>query len=104
MRISDWSSDVCSSDLDKLSPLAAMNKVRVPVMVVGGELDAYTPPAEIEAMYRAAPPGSEWWILEGLGHDDVVRANDPAFRKRSDEGRVGKACVSTWRSRWSPYH
>ena len=67
---------------DKLSPLAAMNKVRVPVMVVGGELDAYTPPAEIEAMYRAAPPGSEWWILEGLGHDEVVRANDPAFRKK----------------------
>ncbi|WP_171455918.1 MULTISPECIES: alpha/beta hydrolase [unclassified Blastomonas] len=59
-----------------------MNKVRVPVMVVGGELDAYTPPAEIEAMYRAAPPGSEWWILEGLGHDEVVRANDPAFRKK----------------------
>src|SRR3546814_16192705 len=26
-----------------------------------------------------------------------------AFEKRSDERRVGNACVSTWRSRWSPY-
>lgn len=67
---------------DKLSPLEALNKVRVPVMLVGGELDAYTPPAETEAMYRAAPPGSEWWILGGLGHDDVVRATDPAFRQK----------------------
>lgn len=67
---------------DKLSPLAALKKVRVPVMLVGGELDAYTPPAETEAMYRAAPPGSEWWILGGMGHDEVVRAADPAFRQK----------------------
>src|SRR3546814_2125030 len=41
--------------------------------------------------------------------DDVLRANDGAFvdlaaNFRSEERRVGKECVSTCRSRWSPYH
>ncbi len=67
---------------DELAPIAALRKVRVPVMLVGGELDAYTPPEETEAMYRAAPPGSEWWIFGGLGHDDVVRASSPDFRRK----------------------
>src|SRR3546814_10210931 len=68
MRISDWSSDVCSSDL--------------------GNTDTYmTPPA---AAVRCA-----------------VRVRPARFTrswKRSEERRVGKECVSTCRSRWSPYH
>src|SRR3546814_10360998 len=63
MRISDWSSDVCSSDL---SPLPAS----IPPQAVPAPRPAY----------RATPP----W--------------------RSEERRVGKECVSTCRSRWSPYH
>src|SRR3546814_19524437 len=35
---------------------------------------------------------------------DFVTRVDPAFRRRSEERRVGKECVSTFRSRWSPYH
>src|SRR3546814_13688176 len=34
----------------------------------------------------------------------VARALQPIDRTRSEERRVGKACVSTCRSRWSPYH
>src|SRR3546814_3737601 len=69
MRISDWSSDVCSSDL-----------------------------------FVVEPPGAEWFDPrtgeEGTnGWDAVVRTKD-----RSEERRVGKECVSTCRSRWSPYH
>src|SRR3546814_9007381 len=34
----------------------------------------------------------------------VLDATEPFFDHRSEERRVGKECVSTCRSRWSPYH
>src|SRR3546814_1602158 len=40
-------------------------------------------------------------LLEVLGLRDLARS---AFTERSEERRVGKECVSTCRSRWSPYH
>src|SRR3546814_19352287 len=66
MRISDWSSDVCSSDL----------------AAVGHYLldDVY------DESYSHASVGAVW------------------MAKRSEERRVGIECVSTCRSRWSPYH
>src|SRR3546814_1576500 len=70
MRISDWSSDVCSSDLWAYS--------------TGGS------PMQIAKLLRASLPV----CLECLS----------LFRTRSEERRVGKECVSTCRSRWSPYH
>src|SRR3546814_1706822 len=65
MRISDWSSDVCSSDLITSTP--------------------------VEQIGQRAP-----WVC----------SFSPAGRnaRRSEERRVGKECVSTCRSRWSPYH
>src|SRR3546814_7220812 len=69
MRISDWSSDVCSSDLPASGE------------VPGKPAWDKTPqPASVEA------PGK------------------PASDERSEARRVGKECVSTCRSRWSPYH
>src|SRR3546814_9432415 len=71
MRISDWSSDVCSSDLFGLN--AGF-------------------PLESVPRYR--------------GSGSVLPSPAPADRNlgRSEERRVGKECVSTCRSRWSPYH
>src|SRR3546814_7221544 len=66
MRISDWSSDVCSSDL----------------LLADGGL------ATTEAGH-----GEQW-----------DRPNGWAPLQRSEERREGKECVSTCRSRWSPYH
>src|SRR3546814_11652634 len=38
-------------------------------------------------------------------HDVLLSVlNDRSGASRSEERRVGKACVSTCRSRWSPYH
>src|SRR3546814_9172323 len=68
MRISDWSSDVCSSDL--LGKPGA------------------------QGADRAALSGTLW--RGGGGGADIAH--------RSEERRVGKECVSTCRSRWSPYH
>src|SRR3546814_2552534 len=67
MRISDWSSDVCSSDLPQLG----------------------TAHAALQAK----------GALAGFAGTVLV-----CFGDRSEERRVGKECVSTCRSRWSPYH
>src|SRR3546814_2559979 len=63
MRISDWSSDVCSSDLVQVSS-----------------------EAQAHAQRHAA------------------KSMAASCMQRSEERRVGKECVSTCRSRWSPYH
>src|SRR3546814_5175547 len=85
MRISDWSSDVCSSDLRQVFHHAAA----VEDLVLADQLVL----AAREEFRRSA----------------VERQHDLAARLiagtlRSEERRVGKECVSTCRSRWSPYH
>src|SRR3546814_10544411 len=70
LRISDWSSDVCSSDLH------------------GAD----------RGRRRARPHPRH-----GPGARDDHRLH-PALLLRSEERRGGKECVSTCRSRWSPYH
>src|SRR3546814_14791270 len=76
MRISDWSSDVCSSDLRFKSPAVADFGVEriADAQAIAAAIDTI-------AGVRLA--------------DEIVR---------SEERRVGKECVSTCRSRWSPYH
>src|SRR3546814_1452553 len=80
MRISDWSSDVCSSDLDFLN-----NPI----------YGAWTA--------NAISPINEDTLFSG---PNAGTTGDAAFQTycRSEERRVGKECVSTCRSRWSPYH
>src|SRR3546814_10527434 len=80
MRISDWSSDVCSSDL----PLATAERW-------AEQWDMKTVEAA-EASWSAPPP------------IDLSFAAEPGAEERSEERRVGKECVSTCRSRWAPYH
>src|SRR3546814_3373583 len=83
MRISDWSSDVCSSDLDGEPQFLGQ---------VAGELG-------LAGTRRAAEHH-----VEGLA-DAVLRIGRAALvLVRSEERRVGKECVSTCRSRWSPDH
>src|SRR3546814_5072257 len=76
MRISDWSSDVCSSDL-------------------GGWSARRGSPGGTSA--RSRP-----W--RRASHRSPGRRRRPRIPFRSEERRVGKECVSTCRSRWSPYH
>src|SRR3546814_9410171 len=84
MRISDWSSDVCSSDLDLSGPLG-----------FGSASIAYTPTGatlDTGKQQISAPSATDLaWRVTGL-------------MLRSEERRVGKEGVSTGRSRWSPYH
>src|SRR3546814_1401125 len=91
MRISDWSSDVCSSDL-----AAGVLDDEVTDLDAGG---AHEPgPAKaragsvLTALRNPTPPATS----------DTSTAMTGICQKRSEERRVGKECVSTCRSRWSP--
>src|SRR3546814_4143479 len=89
MRISDWSSDVCSSDLRD-----------------GGGLDhRLERHAEGEELRhgRRHVPDRPVDVAPVQVRRDRERQQAPSDR-RSEERRVGKECVSTCRSRWSPYH
>src|SRR3546814_16297597 len=90
MRISDWSSDVCASDLAaRLALVAIMEKHIGDRGLVG----AVQPVGGAFALLRHAHV--ERTIL-------LERKAALAPVERSEERRVGKACVSTCRSRWSP--
>src|SRR3546814_4543540 len=98
MRISDWSSDVCSSDLLGGMGLGARVSTAVP------QLD----PEPTHSSALATDLGAVQlgpWGTGGLDSRPGDRQDAlPAQGLRSEERRVGKECVSTCRSRWSPYH
>src|SRR3546814_4819501 len=85
MRISDWSSDVCSSDL----VADAVHDERLDGGRVRGRLVIPETDEEVGGEAHAFP--AEEHLHEVVGG-------------RSEERRVGNECVSTCRSRWSPYH
>src|SRR3546814_9157885 len=86
MRISDWSSDVCSSDLLCVAARAGVD--------LGALNDIVTAGGANSVMFQR---------LMGLALKDDESALQFVIG-RSEERRVGKECVSTCRSRWSPYH
>jgi uncharacterized protein len=67
---------------DELSPVNALRRVESPVLIAGGALDPYTTPAELREMQAAAGPGTELWVLDGVGHDDMVSAEGAEWRGR----------------------
>src|SRR3546814_5674891 len=81
--ISDWSSDVCSSDL-------SISTSRLPHMHTPRK-----PKAEAAVV-------SSLHVVEQPKAAMILSSMFP--QRRSEERRVGKECVSTCRSRWSPYH
>src|SRR3546814_19128586 len=103
MRISDWSSDVCSSDLlEDLEILAAAERIDRP--------EAHVEAPEVELRHGARK------LLEARGQrrrdvgaavgveraDAHAAEQREAHQLRSEERRVGKECVRTCRSRWAP--
>src|SRR3546814_14980941 len=101
MRISDWSSDVCSSDLARLliEPL-------MPALIVRRATRA-----DFARMHECLAKGEQAQTIEGFELWDgelhqalALATHNHFFLQRSEERRVGKECVSTCRSRWSPYH
>src|SRR3546814_9322510 len=86
MRISDWSSDVCSSDLGRGCRGCC----------------ATAPGSASRRRRRLVETGHVVDVLAVAG--DTERTRQRVVHQRSEERRVGKECVSTCRSRWPPYH
>src|SRR3546814_12544449 len=102
MRISDWSSDVCSSDL-----LAILTGGTVVSEDLGIQLENVTLDMHGTAK-RVSITKDETTVVDGAGKKKDIEARCGQIRAqvedtRSEERRVGKECGSTCRSRWSPY-
>src|SRR3546814_12045481 len=106
MGISDWSSDVCSSDLPWRSinapaatiAAAAVSKSLVILLYACPAVNHGDPRAAVQPLQ--SPPLAEYlWpcISRQIMSFDIKSS-------RSEERRVGKEGVSTCRSRWAPYH
>src|SRR3546814_12424106 len=93
MRISDWSSDVCSSDLLINRALASLGLIDEPLPLLYNDFAIVT-----GLVYGYLP-----FMILAL-YSSISRLK-PEIREasRSEERRVGNECVRTCRSRWSTY-
>src|SRR3546814_17968584 len=105
MRISDWSSDVCSSDLEQereplLRPgtdnIEEIARALERVGTIGAAGIARIAQIVVEIILVPAAPEHAEDVVEMVALDPVLG--------RSEARRVGNECVSTCRSLWSPHH
>src|SRR3546814_15262191 len=99
MRISDWSSDVCSSDLYR-STVELRGKTLDLIQRRYAEGDI----SELDVARAKSELASAQSESLGVARLRAVAEHGLAILLRSEERRVGKECVSTCRSRWSPFH
>src|SRR3546814_2063122 len=106
VRISDWSSDVCSSDLvptegRKIFWWRGLDSNQ---RTLCGQIYSLLPLTTRPPLQRARPCPDRNQVRRngGAGSKDICRHLSTELR--SEERRVGKECVSTCRSRWSPEH
>src|SRR3546814_19195770 len=97
MRISDWSSDVCSSDR------LVSREMFFQESVYRDELEKLFPRVWQFVGHESQIPNAGDYFVSRMGEESVILCRDKK-QQRSEERRVGKACVSTCRSRWSTYH
>src|SRR3546814_18499701 len=97
MRISDWSSDVCSSDFVIAAMEAQYQGLKKQARQASRyrNLSDHIRKAEAQLLHLR-------WTAASLALQEA-NARHAAAETRSEERRVGKECVSTGKSRWSPY-
>src|SRR3546814_14489221 len=119
VRISDWRSDVCSSDLGRVGqsqiPLVGQRLGGANLQLAGLRQAVIGQGCLAQVLRHPVPHRSSSCPSPGAGNGSRLRPEDDRRRAaaqvpkqmkgiRSEERRVGKECVSTCRSRWSPYH
>src|SRR3546814_16047372 len=114
MRISGWSSDVCSADLSNRRVAVAfaeqgrgvLRQPEVEVIVPADRLWQRAPAVDAagRVVAGAGVEGSTRWVTLACRFSDIATEQKTREFFRSEERRVGKECVSTCRSRWSPSH
>src|SRR3546814_14410526 len=122
MRISDWSSDVCSSDLtrDKARIIRIVKFCEILIMLVGGiglvlawmgfAVHLIAIPLMMLALFAMGVHSTffgpiNYAILpQHLKSDEVLEGTGLVEAGRPEERRVGEECDRTGRSRWWPYH
>src|SRR3546814_15480265 len=110
MRISDWSSDVCSSDLGEAG-FDDRHVRDLPALLREGDLLVFNDTRVIPARLFGSKAGSGGRVeilierlQPGTEAREQVGASKPPKAGRSEERRVGKECVSSWRSGRSADH
>src|SRR3546814_20132408 len=104
MRISDWSSDVCSSDLlldgifgpARRAENAIQQSRNIEIGIERGEMEPTAGQGDLDLREVLEPR-----VLQTFR---ALWGEHEAGAVRSEERRVGTECVSTCRSRWSPFH
>src|SRR3546814_14773413 len=108
MRISDWSSDVCSSDLKEvLDKMPGVENADYEIAEVEHTTEALTKLFKgakvvcnmVGPFMKYGPEAVEAALAAGCHYTDTN-----GEQNRSDERRGGKEWVSTGKSRWAPYH
>src|SRR3546814_2427325 len=100
MRISDWSSDVCSSDLGILYDTEAQTYLREVAIAQKYEVPTFAYAIGVGPLRDREERRA---VRDGMNRMAGITVREVGA-KRSEERRVGKECVSTCSSRWSPYH
>src|SRR3546814_19122825 len=95
MRISDWSSDVCSSDLYFGHFKCNLRRIADYPNLSNWLRELYQWPGIAETVDFTHIQRHYYASHKTINPNGIVR---------SEERRVGKECGSTCRSRWSPYH
>src|SRR3546814_19215769 len=102
MRISDWSSDVCSSDLKPFVEAKPQEQIQGRLARAVDLTSGRYALVERSRDFTLVPwrPVMERHVGKNLS--GLMREGGISWTFRSEERRVGKECVSTGRSRWSP--
>src|SRR3546814_15291656 len=109
MKIGSFKFDERASDI--IGKIAT-REMRFPYLIMRRVEDRQSDSAPVYEIYETNRASDEIqigvvWERRMKSNDEVFLSgmvDDPSFRERSEERRVGKACVRTCRSRWSPYH
>jgi uncharacterized protein len=65
-----------------LAPIAAISRVRAPVLVIAGGADRHTTPADSARLFAAAAEPKELWMIPGAAHVDFAAYSGAAYTER----------------------